>query len=158
MFQTSDPKKTGLAKSPIGILFIFLILLIILHRILIISFFWGFGVLGCPADENAAGETSEDVAEAESALNYTFTVPKNPTSLKSNKLKITVTPGSGGVIKWFTVADNSPFFEHYTGEVNSTKAVITYTPLPCASYGTSKVNVEYTGPFPKLNYYWTDCK
>jgi hypothetical protein len=119
----------------------------------------GLGGVACgPADENAADETSEDVAEAESALNYTFTVPKNPTSVKSNALKITVTPGSGGVIKWFTVGDDSPFFENYTGVLNSQAAVIRTTYLPCASYGTSYVNVEYTGPFPKLNYWWTDCK
>lgn len=116
-------------------------------------------VTGCVRDvEEEENDATESVGTAEQALSYTFTIPKNPTSVKSKALRATVKPGAGGVIKWFTIGDDSPFFEYYTGDLNSTSTVVRTATLPCANYGTSYVNVQYTGPKPQVTYWWTDCK
>ena len=114
---------------------------------------------GCVGNaEEDENDTTESVGPAQQALNYTFPIPKNPTSTKSKALRATVKPGAGGTIKWFTIGDDSPFFEYYTGVLNSNSTVIRTANLACANYGTSYVNVEYTGPKPQVTYWWTDCQ
>lgn len=114
-------------------------------------------VSGCEAD-NETTLSSEEVGSIQQALSYTFTIPRNPTSRRSSALRITVTPASGGTLNWFTIGDNSPFFEAFSGILNTRNRTARTAYFPCADYGSAYANVVYTGARPRVQYYWTDCR
>lgn len=118
-------------------------------------FFAGCGVDGNDADDGE--DQAVDVVE-QGLSNYTFNVPRNPTSVKSRALRATLTPAAGGVVNWFTIGDDQPFFEALFDNLNSRVAVTRTANMPCANYGAAYVNVFYTGARPRLQYTWTDCR